>query len=829
MRKTFCRAILLLVWLLIFLFLSFPVVAQSISIDSIPSFDYLLETDEQAPSPARATSREILSGDFASMIRAEWIREDKIPACNRAAYLEAGKKHLEKAAELLNDLADSLDEETYKSFQSQWDQLNAEGRVLDPAVGTDAEQFYAKVRGLKRKIAFSNPLTQFGKMLFVKRYPSSYSHMVMQYFGWRARKGGGIFILDEPGKSLKCRDLFEGALSEGSVLEPRLSYDAQKLVFSYVDLSNNSIYDPYKMHYTNPDEGFYHIWTANMDGTSLRQITRGSFDDITPNWLPDGDIVFSSTRRKGYARCFWWGFGERWHVYTIHKMKADGNDIETLSWHDTNEWFPEVSNDGQILYARWDYIDRDAVTHQNLWAMRPDGTNPRAVWGNATPKPHCTFQAKPVPESGKIIFTASAHHSITGGSLVMLDPSVGVDGEEPLERLTPDIPFPEAESTNLPEFYESPYPLSEKYYLVSYSPEPLRWEWNGANSGTALGIYLLDSFGNRELIYRDFSIGTTNPTPIVERDLPPILPSQLPKDSPKWGEMSVTDVYQGLGNTIERGTIKELRVVQLFPKVTRDSTDPLIGVAGEENGRAILGTVPVESDGSAYFKVPAQTPFYLQTIDADGFAYQTMRSLTYLQPGEKISCVGCHENRDTSAYSTPEHFAVGTTRPLAMQRAISELNLGALGGRPFSYSETIQPILNARCVECHNAQKAQGGYDLSDRVVGEAGARFPASYAALTGVNGYQVNGEPVPQTLVPRAPARNQIQMSTPGGAIGALGSDLMKLLREGHAGVTLTDDEIRAFATWIDLNAIYIGTGEPDLRDQALRGEPLPMPEIQ
>ena len=173
------------------------------------------------------------------------------------------------------------------------------------------------------------------------------------------------------------------------------------------------------------DRNFYHMYEVDVDGNGLRQLTDGPFDDLMPCYLPDGGIAFMSTRRKGYARCFGGQFSTRWDVYTLHRMDGDGSNIRTLSFHDTNEWFPTVSNTGHILYARWDYIDRDAVTHQNLWASRPDGTNPIAVWGNATPTPHCTFQLQPIPGSTKIIFTASAHHSIAGGSIAIVDPSVG--------------------------------------------------------------------------------------------------------------------------------------------------------------------------------------------------------------------------------------------------------------------------------------------------------------------------------------------------------------------------------------------------------------------
>ncbi|MCF0233382.1 MAG: PD40 domain-containing protein, partial [Thermoguttaceae bacterium] len=333
-----------------------------------------------------------------------------------------------------------------------------------PPYPAEAERLYAEIRGLKRALVFANPLYKGYPLLFCKRVPSSYTHMVAQLFGWRARPGGGLFVLEEPGKSLRARCL-TADMPLGSFLEPRLSYDGKKIVFSFVDLSARKTFDQDLVHYDDPDEGFYHIWTIDADGRDAKQLTFGSFDDLTPNWLPDGDVVFVSTRRKGYARCFWRAFGRRWHTYALHRMKPNGDDIETLSWHDTNEWYPTVGRDGAVYYARWDYIDRDAVTHQNLWASRPDGANPRAVWGNATPNPQCVFQARQIPESGKFLAVASAHHSVTGGSLIIVDPSVGVDGPEAIERVTPMTPFPETEGWGIPDFYESPFPLSEEFFI----------------------------------------------------------------------------------------------------------------------------------------------------------------------------------------------------------------------------------------------------------------------------------------------------------------------------------------------------------------------------
>ncbi|MDO4587290.1 MAG: hypothetical protein Q4C95_08340 [Planctomycetia bacterium] len=791
--------------------------------------------------------------NFSAMIQYEWLREDSIDGSAKS-YLLAAQKHLDKARTLLNDLRESFEDEEYEQENEILNQLSKELQTINGDLGLTSENpetisndpnraeahlisselIYAKIRGAKRRIAFSNPVVDFGEMLFCKRVPTSYNHLVMQYFGWRARPGGGIFVLEEPGKSLKCRDLLNGQLEKGNVLEPKLSYDAKKIVFSFVDLKDGKEYDPHQVHFSDADDGFYHIYSMNIDGSDLKQLTSGSFDDITPNWLPDGDIVFSSTRRKGYARCFWWGFGKRWHVYTIYRMKPDGSAIKQLSWHDTNEWFPVVSSNGVIVYARWDYIDRDAVTHQNLWAMRPDGTNPLAVWGNATPTPHCTFQAKPIPNTQKYIFTASAHHSITGGSLVILDPSAGVDGEQSLTRITPEIPFPESESSNLPEYYESPFPLSEKYFLTSYSPYPLKWEGQEPNRADGLGIYLYDIFGNRELIYRDAQIGSSNACPIIEQPVPPILASQLPTQNvPDYGEMAITDIYEGLGKNVKRGSIKEIRVVQIFPKTTRDADNPAIGLAGEENARAILGHVPVEEDGSAFFKVPAETPVLLQAIDENGFAYQTMRSLTYLQRGEKVSCTGCHENRVSSAYSTGSEGISNsrqTERPKASLRESSTIDPGELGGRPFSYVEVVQPIWDKHCIECHNDERTDGQINLT----GTPDREFTKSYYALCvdknqfwGDNGKDPTR--AANAWIPRFGGRNTIQVTEPGGQYGSLGCRLIQMIKNGHENVQLSADEMRRLATWVDMNAIFYGVNNWEDQERQRNGEIVAMPEIQ
>ena len=423
--------------------------------------------------------------DLFLLAQAEWRIDDKITE-SVASYTAAVADHLQRAqnqgpgrhAAELARLAETAQQP---------------GLAL-----ADWRRLYLQTRLLKRDILLSDPLLDFDQLLFCQRVPPSYSHLVGQYFGWRQRPGGGLFVLEQPGCSLAVRNIVGGQLPAGNFLEPRLSYDGRRVAFSFVACppqppSSTAL----PVNEQGDEAAYFHIYEIGADGSGLRQLTSGCYDDLMPCYLPDGGLAFVSTRRRSYSRCFGPNFSNRWHSYTLHRMNADGSDPRILSLNDVSEWFPAVANSGEILFARWDYIDRDAVTHQNLWSMRTDGTNPIAVWGNATPKPHCTFQAKAIPGSRKIVFIASAHHAITAGPVCVLDPAVDPNSLDAVTRITPG-PFPEAESSHIPEYYESPWPLSEQRFLVAYSRDRLIFEGEhlrNPNPDNALGLYLLDAAG----------------------------------------------------------------------------------------------------------------------------------------------------------------------------------------------------------------------------------------------------------------------------------------------------------------------------------------------
>lgn len=658
-------------------------------------------------------------------------------------------------------------------------------RATSPA---QRRSLYLRARWAIRQMAFRNPLLNFDRLVFVKRVPGSFSHMSDQHYGWWSRPGGGVFVLEGLRSGNPTARCLTARLPQGSCTGPDLSYDGRKILFAYCRYYPHVAGLPNKVDKEKlPEDAFYHIYEVNVDGTGLRQLTRGRYDDFDPRYLPNGDIVFLSTRRgqfvqcsqataeatvratlpDSYVRCG----GDAWRpvaVYTLHVMDARGERIRPISPFENFEWTPSVASDGRILYARWDYVDRDNMPYMSLWATNPDGTNPQAVYGNFTHRPHCIFEARSVPGSRKILFTASGHHSITGGSLVLLDPDRGADGPEPLTRLTPEVCFPEIEGWPS-SYYASPYPLSERYYLTAWSPVGLNSQ-GGLNPPNALGLYLYDAFGNLELIYRDPEITSMYPIPLRARPKPPAIATSVAWQGRQEGRFLLLNVYQGLRG-VATGSVKRLRIVGVPAKTQPNMNSPVMGLTQDDPGKFIVGTVPVEADGSAYFRVPSGVGVFFQALDAKGRAVRTMRTLTYVQPGQTLSCVGCHEPRN----STP-----GNAYPVAASRQPSPITIGPDGSWPLRFDRLVQPVLDRRCVSCHQPGAAGARVDLTP----------PNAYASLVAY------GNPSLRDYV----LTRYRQGNSPANDGAALTSPLLRLLESGHAGVRLDEDDVERLVSWMD-----------------------------
>ncbi len=662
-----------------------------------------------------------------------------------------------------------------------------------------------------RQLALSNPLLDFDDLLLVKRVPGSFTHMSDQYYGWFSRPGGGLYVLEDfKSDSPRLRSLTH-VLPAGSVLRPDISYDGRRVLFAYCTYYPGLSDEPNKLDKANvPEDAFYHLYEINLDGTQLRRLTSGKYDDFDARYLPDGRIVFLSTRRgQGvqcnssedisvednalpdcYVRCG--GGPERpVAVYTLHVLDPATQQITRISPFEMFEWTPSVDDHGQILYARWDYVDRYNMPYMSLWSTMPDGTDARAVYGNYTSNPHCIFEARRIPGSRKIIFTASGHHAQTGGSLVVIDPQRGADGEEPLTRLTPEVAFPESEGW--PQtYFASPFPLSETHYLVAWSAAPLppgtpHPLWGMPGPPNDLGCYLFDAFGNLTLIYRDPEISCMDPLPIRPRTRPPQVTSRVATEQETHDTRAlIVDVYRGLEPT-QRGTIKQLRLVGIPAKTHPTMNSPNLGVTRDDPGKFVLGTVPVEADGSAYFHVPPGVAFFLQALDDQAMAVQTMRSATYLQPGQTTTCIGCHEPRNT---------APPVVTPLAALREPSRITPGPAGSWPLNYHELVQPVLEQRCVECHQPGKSGADWDLTAE----------KSYDVLVSY------GLP---SLKDHVLQRYQEGFSVVGAGAAAT-NPLWKILAKGHYEVSLSEDERLRLINWMDTYGQRVGAFDAHQEEQ-------------
>ena len=760
---------------------------------------------------------------------------------------------LRRAAALLADLQAMPGISDLAPLASELDALTGSAATVDPADRDARYALFEAACELRRRIAFANPLLNFDRLLFIKRHRATFNHMCDQYYGIHANPGGaihirppeqvaqneealgdhrgsGLFVLENPfGPNPQVIDVLADSVVErgrlqgerldaGSFLSPDLSFDGRSILFAYVECRGDRSHD----YHTDPTRGHwdrgwcYHIFKVNVDGSGLEQLTDGTWNDFDPAWLPNGRIAFISERRGGYLRC-----GRVCPNYTLYDMAADGSEITCLSFHETNEWHPSVTNDGRIIWTRWDYVDRHGVTAHKPWVTTLDGRDPRPVYGNYVPRnlrPDMILDVRALPDSHKFVGTAAPHHGQAFGSLILLDPHVRDDDTmAPVRRLTPEEGFPETQGGG--HRYGNPWPLGEHYYLCVYDvtmSEPGMGSQGRDYVRGEYGIYLVDVFGNRELLYRDPNIASQSPIPLRARVMPPAAPDvarrspatdpsvrpAVPPDAPgPEATVSVMNVYDGLLPWPAGTKIQKLRIVQVFPMSVPSGRPPHetgIRIASARDSvvpvRHVLGTVPVEADGSAHFVVPAHRELFFQALGEDGLAVQSMRSATHAHEGEHLTCVGCHEPKHTAPLN-PQ------VTPLALQRPPSRPVPDVEGTRPFSYARLVQPVLDRACVDCHqqNAAKAPNlGREPIERC-------WFASYNSLAPQWGFHDYGDPY---------------RTTPG-RFGARASKLYALLEGDHYGLALSPEDKHRLALWLDLSTMFYGVYEKEGGEAQLRGE--------
>lgn len=696
-------------------------------------------------------------------------------------------------------------------------------------------RLYEEACALRRQIAFRNPLLDIGQLVFLTRHRPwrGDHHMVDQYYGFNQKPGGSVWVLDRPfGGEPELRDLMAGRVVEGGRLAGQplasgafttldLDYDGESLAFAWSGCGEvpegadwtgqpwtreRAVANGKPWYYWSP-ETVYHVFRTGVAPGPVKMLGDGPWNEFDPCFLPGGRIAFLSEKRGGFLRC---GGNRPNPNFTLFSMRGDGADPIMLSYHETQEWNPSVDHDGMVVYTRWDYVDRDNDMAHHLWVCYPDGRDPRSSHANypvrREARPWMELAGRAVPGSRRLVAVAAPHHGYHYGSLVLIDPSVEDDGAmAQVRRLTPEAFFPESESAvgvphseghhaPLGEVYGTPWPLGEWFHLCVYDPAMERH-----------GVYLVDAFGNKELVFRDSEMGCLDPIPLRPRLRPPVIPAatrQAAEDrvvgepEAATGTVSVMNVYEGDFVWPAGSKVAGLRVIQLYPKSTFHMNEPMVGRGLEALARGVLGTAPVAADGSAHFEVPAGVPLYFQAVDAGGMAIQSMRSLTYVHPGERLSCVGCHESKQQRPLTAQV--------PLALLGPPSALRPAPEGALPLSFPRLVQPVLDRACVECHAQQAAPGVPVLAGRPGQRHGwttsfeSLLPYAWS-LNGGNGiFNVEGG-----------------RSKPG-ELGARVSRLMDYLEPAHHGVQLTAEERERIVLWLDTNSNFYGAYH-DTEDQA------------
>jgi mono/diheme cytochrome c family protein len=711
-------------------------------------------------------------------IRSHWRRSDGIQS--QADLPGAIARNLSLSERTLNLLArDGLD---VSRLRSQLETLK--GKAGDSA--TDKGDVYYALRKLRRQAILRHPKLQFDRLLINLRPPTTYSHMCDQYLARHARSGPGLAVLEDWRRDPTVRLLLKDKLPAGSVLHPDLSFDGQKVVFSWADFSVEDSH-----------QRTFHLYEMDLAGGQVTQLTgepandplEGAYgrenveiEDFDPCYLPGGGIVFVSTRNQAFGRCHG---GRYTPSYVLYRMDSDASTIRRISFGEANEWDPSVLADGSLIYTRWDYINRHDTVYQSLWTTRPDGTATAHYYGNYTRNPCMIAEARQVPGSDRVVATAMGHHSHTAGSLILIDRGKGTDGPEPLRRLTPEVAFPETEG--FPgESYATPWPISEDLFLASYCPRRLERQ-GGIQGRTDFGIVLLDSLAGRELIYRSLQTSCYSPIPIARRTMPPPLPD-LSDPEADTGVFHLQNVYQGR-HPLPGGSVKALRIVRIHEQPTRWGRTR--SMARNEILKSVLGTVPVAPDGSVSFRAPANVPLLFQALDDKGQSLHSMRSLVYLQPGEQMGCVGCHE---------PDGSVPPATKPLVSNLRQIQPEPGHDSPGPMSYMRTVQPVLDRHCIGCHGLSGKAGGISL----LGTPQADFNQSYLNLT----RSKKGQAKPLVVIAH---RNRETSESVPGDYGARAGRLAALLVGKHRKkAPLSDSDFRRIASWLDLNAQYYGSYE-------------------
>jgi len=743
-----------------------------------------------------ATSGRAAEASYREMIAADWLRQAE--AWNAPAGRYPTLEIIARARLLAAGLkAAGVDTQPHERALAA---VEAAIKALPAdAVPERRKELYFKTRWAVRRLAFSNPLLC-RELLLCKRFTQeTYPDVCLNHMPWVSRPGGDLCVLtlDGPEGEPRVRALLNGALGPGHVHGMDLWWDADRVVFGYAKAKGNDPVPgfPGRLgHQYRLDNEPTHIFEIGIDGKNLRQLTdHRLWSDLDPTYLPSGDIAFVSERCGASLQCNEMDKDET--SCNLYAMRCDGSRIRRLSVSKDGDYLPHCLDDGTIGYTRWEYEQRGWANIQSLWTVRPDGTGADAWFKQHLNNPWALEDFRSIPGMGnnKLVAIAAGHHTLAAGPLVIITPSDGMNDPRAIRIVTPGVHPPEGGMSGSPVegggvadrggFYMTPWPLSQACFLAAYSYSPVQTERAG------YGIYLIDVFGGKELLYRDPGISCFVPIPLRPRPRPPVL-ADATDPSKDYAVCGLSAAAFGVPG-VESGRARYLRILQgiQWPydaKYGGQRYEPDAKGAENWNPTRVLGTVPLEADGSANFQVPADQAVYFQLLDEDHMELRRMRSFISFQPGERRACVGCHE---TKALAPPEGQF-----PAAMLHDPVRPLPPPWGTSAMSFLRDVQPIFDRHCTGCHSGLQPAGGLDFCGGLTSRGGRTRNVAYDTIFA------------QNLVARSNVNDDARVSMPL-AFGSHRSKLVEVLRSGACSkrAELSAEEWLRLVTWIDLNGPY------------------------
>jgi len=760
---------------------------------------YLAEAVAPYAKPETPVTRDLTAEEARAALERDWLHQ-----AGGNPSPERIRDEIRWTHDLVRRIRRAADE--HADFGPQLARL-AELEMQAVGLTEPSTEVYFAVREVKREVMFANPVVDFHRMLFVDMpYPqgSEWPHETRHRLGYMAVPGARLMVLEGLSPSGHLTQLMPQAPLHGSFWRPDVSFDGQRVLFCF------------KPH----NEKSFHLYEVHADGTGLRQLTDGPYDDLDPIYLPDGEhIAFSTTRGHTYVRCM-----PPTNAYVLARCDLDGGDMYFISANNEPDYLPSVMDDGRIIYTRWEYTDKPLWRAQSLWTVHPDGTQVSVFWGNQSVWPDLLKDVRCIPGSPRVMFTGSAHHGWFSGSVGIIDPDKGFNFPDGLTKVTADVAWPEVgngpvDPIESPSYhpsgayggYYSPYPLGERDFLVS------------ANRNGKFVLYLMDVNGNRELIYEGVS-NILHAIPLRARPRPPVLPDAVvwptreERERPADGVIFTDNVYDGAPEQLQ-GKARYLRVLSIDPKTYSYwykrpyiSTGPEVSMVQSEGVKRIIGTVPIESDGSVAFYAPPGKALHFQLLDEHQRALQTMRSFVNVMPGERRGCLGCHELHSRApAYGG---------KSLALAREPQAITPPPWDDVTVSYTRYVQPVLDQYCGKCHEGDgEARKVLDLTER---PGFLSFDEPYVTLTGSPTwsvpYQAPSHPPPgfgiadTIMVEGYATTDPAAYKTPEPMTKlSYASRLIRLASSGeHYGVVVDPTNLQRLIVWVDTMCPYRGDEE-------------------